>query len=81
MFSAELLFKSLFLLWESPSFAGKRQTRMKTDEFYFLCSAICSGGYDGMEVSADMDNMFYEHFGMSSGDVRAMMKLLGVKSL
>ena len=54
---------------------------MKTDEFYFLCSAICSGGYDGMEVSADMDNMFYEHFGMSSGDVRAMMKLLGVKNL
>ena len=81
MFSAELLFKSLFLLWESPSFAGKRQVYMKTYDFDLLCSRICSCGHVAKELSDEMDNMFYEHFGMSGDDISALMKLLGVKNL
>lgn len=81
MFSGELLFKSLFLLRETFSFAGKRQVHMKTYDFDSLCMEICSGSHVSTELSDDMDNMFYEHFGMSGGDVLAMMKLLGVKSL
>ena len=81
MFPDEIVFKSLFLLWECLSFAGKRKRHMKADEFDFLCSMICSGGHVGTEISADLDNMFYEQFGMSAGDVSAIMKLLGVKNL
>ena len=54
---------------------------MKTYDFDSLCMEICSGSHVSTELSDDMDNMFYEHFGMSGGDVLAMMKLLGVKSL
>lgn len=81
MFSGELFFKSLFLLRETFSFARKQQVHMKTYDFDFLCSRICSCGHVAKELSDEMDNMFYEHFGMSGDDIYALMRLLGVKSL
>ena len=54
---------------------------MKTYDFDLLCSRICSCGHVAKELSDEMDNMFYEHFGMSGDDISALMKLLGVKNL
>ena len=54
---------------------------MKTYDFDFLCSRICSCGHVAKELTDEMDNMFYEHFGMSGDDISALMRLLGVKSL
>lgn len=38
-------------------------------KFESICASICEGSYDPSQVSPDMDNLFYERFGMSSMDV------------
>ncbi len=42
---------------------------MKDMEFECICAKICEGIYDPADIPADLDNLFYENFGMSCYDV------------
>ena len=42
---------------------------MKDMEFESICAKICEENYDPADIPADLDNMFYENFGMSCCDV------------
>jgi len=52
----------------NPQDLQKNDTDMEM-KFERICASICEGRYDPSQVSPDMDNLFYERFGMSSMDV------------
>lgn len=42
---------------------------MKDAEFELICIKICEGCYNPDTIPIDLDNMFYEIFGMSCREV------------
>ena len=56
------------LLAETASFA-ENKSLMKDMEFECICAKICDGSYEPADISADLDNLFYENFCMSCLDV------------
>ena len=62
------LFKSFAFACENCKICRKT-IAMKDMEFECICAKICEGIYDPADIPADLDNLFYENFGMSCYDV------------
>ena len=54
---------------------------MRDVEFEMICIMIYEGRYSPAEVPPEMDNMFYERFGMSCADLVNAISTLQVAHL
>lgn len=63
------------MLAETASFA-ENKSLMKDMEFECICAKIFEGSYDPTDISPDLDNIFYEKFGMSCCDIVSAIDIM-----
>ena len=54
----------------------KTKSLMKDMEFECICAKIFEGSYDPADISPDLDNIFYEKFGMSCCDIVSAIDIM-----